>query len=350
MTATAGAPAVDASSLGGPPPAGPVLRTAADALIIGAGSVIVYVVFRARPAWGSAAKVATIASWLVWVVNYPHFAATNYRLYHRRANIAQYPMTAIAVPIMVLAGAAAAFASPTSIAPAFVLVYQIWSPYHFSGQTVGVTMVYARRLGFPVDARLRWALGAFVFATFGYQIARFATSTSDFAFYGVSAPALAVPSWVAWVAERWMWFTATLLVGAALRATTSARKAIPLLVVVPPVAQYIWFAATPAGLFYYLVPLFHSLQYLLMAWAVETSERPASARAGHTARWYVTNVALGFVLFWVLPRAGALAGRPLAFSTAVVFAGVQLHHFFVDGVIWRLRHTSVERALTGVGA
>jgi hypothetical protein len=27
----------------------------------------------------------------------------------------------------------------------------------------------------------------------------------------------------------------------------------------------------------------------------------------------------------------------MAFSSAIVLAGLQMHHFFVDGVIWRLR-------------
>lgn len=319
-------------------------------MLIGAGSLVVYAVFRIRPDWAGSSNVVTAASWLVWVANYPHFAATNYRLYHRWGNVSQYPMTAIAVPIMVTTGMAASFASPAAIAPAFVLTYQIWSPYHFSGQTVGVTMVYARRFAFEVDARLRWALGAFVFATFGNQISRFAANTSDFTFYGVTAPALGVPHWVVTVAERWMWLTAALLVGLTLHAAFSRRRAVPLLVLVPPLAQFIWFAATPAGLFFYLVPFFHSVQYLVMAWAVESSEHPGAARARHTVRWFATNVGLGLALFWVLPRAGALVGRPLAFSTAIVFAGVQIHHFFVDGVIWRLRHASVERSLTGVRA
>lgn len=347
MTAAAIAPPAPRPSGVRARPAGPVLGTAIDAVLIGLGSVAVALVFGLRPSWGASANVATTASWLVWIANYPHFAATNYRLYHRRSNLAQYPATALAVPVIVTAGMAGALASPAVIAPAFVLVYQLWSPYHFSGQTVGVTMVYARRLEFPVTSRMRWALGAFVFATFGYQIARFAASTSDFTFYGVTAPALGVPHWVVWAAERWMWLTAALAGAAGAHAALTARRMIPLLVIVPPAAQFVWFAAAPAGLFYYLVPFFHSVQYLLMAWAVETSEQRGRPRLALTARWFAINVALGVALFWVLPRAATLSGRSLASCTAVVFAGVQLHHFFVDGVIWRLRHASVARQLTG---
>lgn len=318
-----------------------------DALAVGLGSIAVYVLFRTRPGWAGSASVPSIAATLVWFANYPHFAATNHRLYHRRQNIAQYPATALAVPIIVVAGMAAAFASPVTIAPAFVLLYQVWSPYHFSGQTVGVTMVYARRTGFPVGGRLRWALGAFVFATFARQLARFAVSAEPFAFYGVGVPGLGIPAWVATVTNLWMWSTGCALVALAVLTVVNERRPVPMIVALPAVAQYVWFAATPAGLFFYLVPFFHSVQYLLIAWTVHASERRPARRGLELARWFSTNLALGGILFWGLPRVGVAFGRSLAFSTAVVFAGVQIHHFFVDGVIWRLRHASVQQTLTG---
>ncbi len=147
-----------------------------------------------------------------------------------------------------------------------------------------------------------------------------------------------------------MWGTgAGLLVLFAIRSYTSGRI-VPLAIIVPVAAQFVWFAATPAGDFFYLVPFFHSVQYLLMAWAVQRTERSPQRSWLELGRWFVINVALGVALFWVLPRIGAGFGRSLAFSTAIVFAGIQLHHFFVDGVIWRLRNVSVERALTGTTA
>jgi hypothetical protein len=36
----------------------------------------------------------------------------------------------------------------------------------------------------------------------------------------------------------------------------------------------------------------------------------------------------------------------MAFSSAIVLAGLQMHHFFVDGVIWRLRNSSVRNPLS----
>ncbi|MEZ4749073.1 MAG: hypothetical protein R3B54_00185 [Bdellovibrionota bacterium] len=40
-------------------------------------------------------------------------------------------------------------------------------------------------------------------------------------------------------------------------------------------------------------------------------------------------------------------GFPLDFATGVAIAGVQIHHFFVDGVIWKLRNPAVAAPLMG---
>ena len=89
--------------------------------------------------------VVSLGAALVWVINYPHFSATSHRLYRTRENIRQYPLTAFAVPILLMAGAVLRCSPPTVIAPFFVKFFQIWSPYHFSGQTFGIGMLYARR-------------------------------------------------------------------------------------------------------------------------------------------------------------------------------------------------------------
>jgi hypothetical protein len=40
-----------------------------------------------------------------------------------------------------------------------------------------------------------------------------------------------------------------------------------------------------------------------------------------------------------------LGGYPLTFATGVLICGVQIHHFFVDGVIWKLKNKNVAAPL-----
>ena len=51
-------------------------------------------------------------------------------------------------------------------------------------------------------------------------------------------------------------------------------------------------------------------------------------------------------LFWGLPRIGSHFGRSLQFSNAVLLSAIQIHHFFVDGVIWRLRNPAARSPLS----
>ena len=330
------------------------VHPAVDALVIGAGSLALYLLFRAAPEWAASERVVSFGAFMVWVVNYPHFASTNVRLYGSRAGMGQYPLTAALVPMLVFGAVVASFASPAVVAPAFVMLYQLWSPYHFSGQTIGITMLYARRNDYVLDGWLRRALSTFVVGTFVVQAARFETGDHDTAFFGVTYPSLGLPGWADDVAAGVMWSAGAAFVALLGVRMRSTRRMVPWIVLVPVLAQFVWFAATPVGYFYYLVPFFHSLQYLLVVWNLQLGQRANSTGAAPSSRfvareslrWVAIIVLGGYAMFWLLPQIGAQLGRSMAFSTAIVLAGLQLHHFFVDGVIWRLRNEGVRSPLS----
>ena len=115
-------------------------------------------------------------------------------------------------------------------------------------------------------------------------------------------------------------------------------------------------------LFMYLIPALHSLQYLYFVWLLKRNQarahegppsfgRPARVVVG---AWATGALALGLLLFHLLPSVldGALVDRHAArFSElgatpyfAASFAVVNLHHYFMDFVIWR-RENSETRYL-----
>ena len=51
------------------------------------------------------------------------------------------------------------------------------------------------------------------------------------------------------------------------------------------------------------------------------------------------------VLFYILPQLAAAAGSPIRFAEPVILSAVQIHHFFVDGVIWKLKNPKVSSPL-----
>lgn len=324
-----------------------------DAFFVGGASLLLFAVLWLFHGGERTDTVISTAAALMWVVNWPHFSATSYRLYQGTTGVRSYPLTAFAVPVAVLGLTSMALVSPKILAPAFVHLFMLWSPYHFSGQTVGVSLLYARRAGLPIGTWERRALVTFVYGTFVMQTIRAEGAGQKANFWGVAYDTLGVPEWaVTGVTVLLVLSGIALAVLLTLYARKEKRK-IPPIVLLPAVSQYVWFVAGPSRQsFAEFVPFFHSLQYLLIAWAMQMAETARGERLtrsrlfGETLGWWVKNVAGGIALFWATPRLAAdAAGVALPFATGVLFAAVQIHHFFVDGVIWKLKNPGVSSPL-----
>jgi hypothetical protein len=323
-----------------------------DFAFVGGISIASFLALKLFGPTGYSDSAASLAIVLMWIVNWPHFSATLYRLFRSKDNALQYPLVAALVPLIVYGGAVGAMFSPTLIAPYFVKLFMLWSPYHFSGQSVGISLIYARRHGVRLDGWPRRALSIFIFGT--YVASTLASETGPGAsYYGIGYPGLGVAPWMGRAALIVMYVAAAALLGFAARTSWKERRIFPPMVLLPALTQYVWFVAganTPA--FYILVPFFHSLQYLPIAWAMELGEaagsRPGLTRRRlglHSLRWAAINLAGGMVIFWALPHMAAAFGVKLTFATGVLVAAGQIHHFFVDGVIWKLRNPRVASPL-----
>ena len=319
-----------------------------DALCVGLMSILVFVYFRfffvsyspyhVPPATLSFALMAT------WIANYPHFSASTYRLYESKERIRQHSFVSYLVPFLLLGTVALAFASPNFFAVYFVKIFTIWSPYHYSAQSAGIAILYARRSGFELNKWERFALFGFVYGAFLYRYADMETMSGSVFISAITVPLLGLPKWVPLVFEFLMvGFGVTFCVQLALKCREK-KQMVPWIVLVPLVAQFIWFAW--GGLlfsFQSLVPLFHSVQYLFLAWTVAVFEKRGAAADSSlqlvkkSVFWFAPNIGIGFLLFFVLPRVVSWFGGNFAFSSIVVLSAVQVHHFIVDGVIWKTR-------------
>lgn len=328
---------------------GPVI----DYLLVGGLSIILY--FLISVFMSSREFTLTflhLAGLLAWIVNWPHFAATCLRLYGSREAMRQYPLTATLIPAVILVAMFAALYWPLTVAPYFVKLFLVWSPYHFSGQTVGVTLIYARRAGFNFSPFERTALSCFVFGTFLYTLALSESHLGTESYYDIIIPTFGIPDWTPHLIAPFMWGSLAVILGAFVRKCYTQRKLFPLIILVPIVAQLFWFIIGSRLKGYYeLVPFFHSLQYLLVASSmkmVEQSERSPVKR--HVMRsmiaWGIGVLIVGIGMFWLFPRIlEASIGVPLYLALGVSAAAVQLHHFFVDGVIWKLKRKTVSHPL-----
>jgi hypothetical protein len=133
------------------------------------------------------------------------------------------------------------------------------------------------------------------------------------------------------------------------------KRPLPPIVLVPALAHFIWFVPG-AGLraFWVVIPFFHSLQYLLIALAMQLKLRVDTKGGGHSprriraeaARWGFRNIVGGALLFIGLPALFSWLPFPLMTTAGIIAAAINIHHFFVDGVIWKLRDARTSSALT----
>lgn len=133
-------------------------------------------------------------------------------------------------------------------------------------------------------------------------------------------------------------------------------------------AVYLWLLATRLDpVFLYVIPAFHSLQYLLFVWRFQINKAQASAarrswrrRLGlgtqlqglaAFAAFILLGEALGWFGFLGLPHSLDLT---IAYDRSVWGSGlyifmfamfINIHHYFIDNVIWRKENDEVRQHL-----
>jgi len=243
--------------------------------------------------------------------------------------------------------------------PWIFTVYLTWSPWHYSGQNYGLFMMFARRAGADPDKGTRRALyGAFV-ASYLILFLGFHTGPStDPLFLSLGIP-LVVSRWeqvilaVAFVVLSVFGLTR-------LARATGWRKLIPSLTLFS--SQFLWFLlpamislikglAIPQNRYSSgVLAVMHSAQYLWITsyYARREANREAAGVAGSAAQKESRNwrplayfgilVAGGIALFvpgpWLASR---VFHHDFTTSFLIFTALVNIHHFILDGAIWKLR-------------
>ena len=300
---------------------------------------------------GHTGTAAALATNLVLLSLGPHYAATYRRAYGSREIIRDHRLVTLVAPLVLVAGAVAAVHSPRGFGPFYFLAYVAWSGFHYSRQSLGVAMIYPLRQKARLDAREKRLLGLPLYASWVLSLlglTRVGVAARNEA-YQVVTSSLAPVHAPAWLLLLLLVPLAATFAGVALVAVERRRRGVPLpracLAVV--VTQVVWFVV---GLFnpYFnivLVPVFHSLQYLaLTGWHFTRAQRPA--RLAPFAAYVVVVLLVGLVInpgLVILFVPAGVSSHALTVGAAVISA-INLHHFLLDGRIWRMREQRVAQA------
>ncbi len=312
---------------------------------------------------------------LLLLTGTPHYGATLLRVYEERESRRKYAFFTVWLSLA-LALAFVVSLHWVVLGSILLTLYFNWNPWHYGGQNYGLALMFLHRCGVPVDARTKQllyacfllsALLAIVEMNGGARGALYAPE--DAGATKVIGPAfrfvpLGIPREI-----RQLLMAVGLVaylgcsVAAFLRLKRGARwrdlGPSALLVVtqslwfVVPAAMRLWGAGRgvfPLSNEHYLytfmwIALGHAVQYL---W-VTSYYAKREGRLGRKSLYFAKCVLAGAAI-WHVP---ALLFAPAAFGSVsysdglrlLIAAVVNLHHFVLDGAIWKLRDGSVASKL-----
>ncbi len=304
---------------------------------------------------------AATSSTLTWSVafyglalffNYPHYMATIYRAYHTREDFNRYRIFTVHITGLILLTLLLSHFW-FGVLPWIFTLYLTLSPWHYSGQNYGLFMMFARRAGAQPSQNQRQALyGAFLLSYLILFLSFHTGPSNDPLFLSIGIPGhistiLVLPLALIFIAASTYGLSG-------LAEQVGWRPLVPSLTLFS--TQFVWFLLPTAlslgerlrvpqsrystG----VMAVMHSAQYL---WITSFYAR----REAKEVRWrpwayFGVLIAGGIALFIPGPwLASKLFHYDFTSSFLIFTALVNLHHFILDGAIWKLREGRIAAVL-----
>jgi tetratricopeptide (TPR) repeat protein len=287
--------------------------------------------------------------------NYPHYMATIYRAYHRESDFQRYRIFTVHITLLVALTVVLTHFWPRALPWIFTL-YLTFSPWHYSGQNFGLFMMFARRAGVDLERNVRDAIYASFLLSYGILFLTFHTGPStDPLFLSLNLPgsvssALQIVLALAFVGCSV--FGLSRLLG-----QRKLRDLLPSLTLFA--TQFTWFLLpTVLALGEKLripqsrystgaLAVMHSAQYL---WITSYYARREAVAEGKSSwrpfAYFAILMAGGIALFvpgpWIATH---VFHFDFTRSFLIFTALVNLHHFILDGAIWKLREGRIAAIL-----
>ena len=343
-----------------------------DFLLMGGGSLLILPLIALVPAKYS--EEILFASFLLsFVINYPHFAYS-YQIFYRdfpnkmRGNgypphlRYRYMFAGLAVPVILILVMAACFMSGSALAMGTLAsAMAFFVGWHYVKQGYGMLIVDSvmQRSFFNEREKKTLKINAYAGWIFAFLLASYQIGGKDL--FGIKYFFPPVP------VELVIGAGAVALVSAGatiLAAVQSARRTgkLPFNGYVAYVTSvYIWLATIYTPAVYFIIPAFHSLQYLAVVWKYEfrreaqiVLQQPKSDRDTLIIRYSIfigTGLILGLAGFVLIPNVldeavtydQALFGGTV--FTFMISVFINIHHYFLDNVMWRKDNPDVSKYL-----
>ena len=338
-------------------------------LLVGAGGAYLLSV----PLLWLAASGAVASDWSftpIWIIailiNGPHYGATLLRVYAQREERRRYAVFAVWGTLLLAAIFVAGLYEPY-VGALILTVYFSWSPWHFAGQNYGISLMFLRRSGIEVSPLAKRLLHASFVLSFLLAFLALHAELST----GLHAPPrsalytdpvllrLGIPDAIAGsliFACGAAYLFSVVGAIAILRRRAPARKLLPVGSLI--LCQALWFAvpslldvtrawSTRSLAFAAIwISAAHSMQYLWVTF--HYAKRSVTGTRLREFLWKTMLAGNAAIIVPGILFAPMLLGSSLTWEeglSTLIFAVVNLHHFMLDGAIWKLRDGRIARKL-----
>ena len=329
-----------------------ILSPVVDFLCVGGLSIIVLVPLLLSGRSDLVLIGAGAQAWIATVVNMPHFMASYRLVYRSRETILRHKWASIYVPailaVYIVVAVWEAQSSPVLVV-VLVSVASAYLAWHYTGQVWGMMASYAYLGGqaFAKDERFLIRTGLRILL---------AWHVMWFLYTQLRDPSRVRPFYLAVSAGTLVAFALGLIGLAKMRRRTGALP--PARALVAWLAIFVWYAVMardPKAIFW--IQIAHALQYLAFPIRVELNRTLAgsvrsAARVGtHMAIYGVALIAISIVVAQVVPGramdavANVFGEEPGRVTPVLLLMFINIHHYFTDGVIWKISNPEVRREL-----
>ena len=339
-----------------------------DFLFLGGGSLIFLIILKLLPTdLDSNHLTFFIAVILSYTVNHPHFAYSYQIFYDKffqkiKSSTMQpflkirYAFAGLAVPIIMIVYFSFAIISGSdhllkwSISAMFFFV-----GWHYVKQGFGIVMLDAAYKKSFFSKEDKTALLVMTYCTWLASYIFLNAEVSAGSFSGIEYYALDLPESFRVPAQTIVY---TFMIGTLLIFSKYIFKyglAAPINGMIAYFTSvFIWIAAVTTHPFYFaLIPAFHSLQYMAVVWRLELNK--AASHDKNPFIWLLKFAIVGVILGAIgfqfipyimdnsLPKPSELSYLPAFLLSVTIF--INIHHYFIDNVIWRKENVDVSQYL-----
>lgn len=333
-----------------------ILSRGWDILAIGGLSLFMYVVIRML--FKPEAPDSTVAMFVFncsFLINFPHFLVSYQLLYGDfRSEITKkfrFFWAAVIAPAIIGGILIAGFVMHSERTLGYVVnSMYFFVGWHYVKQIFGCVIVTNAMNQFFYNSTERLALKTNLISLWAISFLSPNMLPAAYEQMGIKYASLELPNWTLQVAFNALIVSGIFVIYTHLQKYIREGKLPTPASVISVATIYVWFIpAMSHPVFAHMIPMFHSLQYLLFVYAFRSNKAKAAAgdMSTPTGRtnylmglwgYLALSIVLGALAFKLVPefldtqQISSLGPMPAVFF-ATIF--INIHHYFIDNVIWR---------------